>query len=81
MEGEEEGGRVGVPGEGGGEGGTRREECTQRNLYRVSHDTGHPENLAESQALYKHELDTRVNHGGVQNAIWKITPSNLAIYI
>ena len=27
-------------------------------LYRVSHDTGHLENLAKSQALYKHELDT-----------------------
>ena len=26
--------------------------------YRVSHDTGHLENLAKSQALYKHELDT-----------------------
>ena len=26
--------------------------------YRVSHDTGHLENLAKSQALYEHELDT-----------------------
>ena len=26
--------------------------------YRVSHDTGHLENLAKSQALYKHELVT-----------------------
>ena len=25
--------------------------------YRVSHDTGHLENLAKSQALYKHGLD------------------------
>ena len=28
------------------------------SYYRVSHDTGHLENLAKSQALYKHELDT-----------------------
>ena len=27
--------------------------------YRVFHDTGHPQILAECQALYKHELDTR----------------------
>ena len=26
--------------------------------YCVSHDTGHLEKLAKSQALYKHELDT-----------------------
>ena len=35
---------------------------TQHTLYtlyyRVSHDTGHLENLAKSQALYKHDLDT-----------------------
>ena len=26
--------------------------------YRVSHDTGHLENLVQAQALYKHKLDT-----------------------
>ena len=26
--------------------------------YRVLHDTGHPQILAKSQTLYKHELDT-----------------------
>ena len=30
----------------------------QGRIYRVSHDTGHLENLAKSQTLYKHELDT-----------------------
>ena len=28
-----------------------------RPYYRVSHDTGHQENLAKSQAHYKHEQD------------------------
>ena len=27
-------------------------------IYRVFHDTGHPQILAKSQALYKRELDT-----------------------
>ena len=39
------------------------------NYYRVSRDTGHLENLAKYQALYKHELDTSPNHRGVKNGI------------
>ena len=32
--------------------------------YRVSHDTGHLENMAKSQVLYKHELDTTLIQSG-----------------
>ena len=35
-----------------------RNKPKTKGNYRVSHNTGHLEKLAKSQALYKHELDT-----------------------